>query len=267
MKILEIIKILKKRAFPLFRKNIKTTTIDGMKIKYVYKDKGTPYTIVFENGLGTGFAFWDETFLALAKEHSVFAYNKPFKEDMKIAKEKDWTEEDCIENAHKVSHRLKALLDECNINASYILVGHSLGGLYIQHYTKEYPDDVDAMVLVDATFPDEFADLDAVQAPEKIRKQMEIISHNATRMSHILLSEPITKKIPITVLSALLKKDLEEKPEMKEMIAFMHSKQKEYPTLYPWAKQTWVDTSHMVMYDKPEVVVEAIENIIDEIKK
>jgi len=266
MTLRDIVKILTKRAFPLFRKSIKTVTIDGMKLKYVYIDKGTPYTIVFENGLGTGFSFWDKTFLELSKEYSVFAYNRPFKEDMKINKEKDWTQDDCVNHAHDIVNQLKFLLDKCGVGQSYILVGHSLGGLYIQHFTKEYPSEVKAMVLVDAPYPDEFADLDAMKVPSKLRKQMELVSKNATRMSEMLLTSPITKQIPIVVLSALLKKELEEKPEMKEMIDFMHNKQKEYLTLYPWAKQIWVDTSHMVMYDKPEVVVDAIKDVICEIK-
>jgi len=259
MKLIEFIKILKKRAFPLFRKQIKTTKIDGEKIKYVYIDKGTPYTIVFENGLGTGFSFWDRAFLELSKDYSVFAYNIPFKKDMKISKEKDWTD-----NSQEVTHRLKTLLDSCEVKAPYILVGHSLGGLYAQHFAKDYIDEVKAIVLVDATYPDEFADLDEMKMPPKMRKQMKILSINTTNMGQVLLSSPIIKEIPIMILSALLKKDIKENPQWKKMVAYMHKKQEEYLTLYPWAKQVWVESGHMIMYEKPEVVVDTVRKVIED---
>ena len=60
MKLLEIAKIFTKWVFPLFRKEIQIVMVNGKKSKYVYIDKGTPYTIVFENGFGTPMSFWDD---------------------------------------------------------------------------------------------------------------------------------------------------------------------------------------------------------------
>lgn len=51
---------------------------------------------------------------------------------------------------------LHSLLDTAGIEAPYILVGHSLGGLFIRVYQSHYPDEVVGMVLVDATHPDTF---------------------------------------------------------------------------------------------------------------
>ena len=256
MKLLEIAKIFTKLFFPLFRKEIQTVMLDGKKSKYVYIDKGTPYTIVFENGLGTPMSFWDRTFLELSKNHSVFAYNRH--DNLKIMKS------EIADNSNLVVETLHHLLEVCKVKVPYILVGHSLGGIYVQHYIKQYPEDVAGLVLVDAPYPDEFADVDAMKIPPKLHKKLKIFFINVTKMGHILLSEPITKKVPMMILSALMKQELKEKPEMQDMVTFMHSKQKEYLTLYPWAKQTWVDTGHAVMYDKPEVVTEAIEELLKE---
>jgi pimeloyl-ACP methyl ester carboxylesterase len=257
VKLKKILQIFKKRAFPLFRKQIKNINIDGKKIKYIYADKGTPYTIVFENGLGTGMAFWDKTFLDLSKEHSVFAYSCPFKDEMKITKE-GWGDD-----AQSVTENIKVVLDKCKIITPYILVGHSLGGLYIQLFTKEYPDIVKAMVLVDGTYPDEFSDMEAMQIPLKLQKAWKNLSKNATNIGQTLLTSPITKEIPITILSALLKEDIHEHPEWGKMISCMHKKQEEYLTLYPWAKQNWVDSGHNIHFEKPEVVIDAVKEVMN----
>ena len=259
MKFKKIFKLLKKSLFPLFRKDIKKINIDGEKIKYVHVDKGTPYTIVFENGLGTGMSFWDKTFLELSKEHSVFAYRRPLKEEMKITK-KEWSED-----VTYVTQNIKKVLDSCKVKAPYVLVGHSLGGLYIQLFAKEYPDIVKAMVFVDATYPDEFSDMEAMGVPRKLQKAWKYLSKNATVIGQELLLSPIQKEIPITILSALLKEDIKEHPEWEKMIKNMHKKQEAYLTLYPWAKQTWVDSGHLIHFEKPEVVTTAIKDILDTI--
>lgn len=256
MKLKQIIKILRKRLFPLFRKDIQKITIDNQKIKYIYKDGGTPYTIVFENGLGTGTAFWDRAFLELSKEHSVFAYSRPLNEELKIMKE-GWQG-----NAEDVTNNIRKVLDKCEVKAPYILVGHSLGGLYVQLFTREYPDSVKAMVLVDATYPDEFSDMEAMKVPVKLQKAWKHLSQNTSDIGQILLTAPITKQVPITILSALLKEDIEENLEWQEMITFMHKKQKSYLSLYSWAKQTWVDSGHNVHFEKPDVVVNAVREVV-----
>lgn len=49
---------------------------------------------------------------------------------------------------------LHTLLSVAEIQKPYILVGHSLGGLYMQYYARRYPAEVAGMVLVDSTHPD-----------------------------------------------------------------------------------------------------------------
>jgi len=257
MKLKQIIKILTKRIFPLFRKDIQKITINNQKIKYIHFDKGTPYTIVFENGLGTGMAFWDNALLELAKEHSVFAYSRPLKEELKIMKE-GWQSD-----AEDVISNIKKVLDRCKIKTPYILVGHSLGGLYVQLFAKAYPESVKAMVLVDGTYPDEFSDMEAMKVPPKLQKTWKYLSKNTTDIGQGLLTSPITKQVPIMILSALLKEDIEGNPEWNEMITCMHKKQENYLSLYPWAKQVWVDSGHNIHFEKPEMVVDTVRRVID----
>lgn len=45
---------------------------------------------------------------------------------------------------------LHTLLENAGLEGPYILVGHSLGGLFVRLYASEYPDEVVGMVLLDA---------------------------------------------------------------------------------------------------------------------
>jgi len=48
-----------------------------------------------------------------------------------------------------VSGRLHTLLSRANVSPPYVLVGHSLGGVYVRYYAHRYPGEVAGMVLVD----------------------------------------------------------------------------------------------------------------------
>ncbi len=49
----------------------------------------------------------------------------------------------------QINEELHALLETKGIHGPYILVGHSLGGLYMRNFAARYPDEVAGMVLVD----------------------------------------------------------------------------------------------------------------------
>jgi len=54
-------------------------------------------------------------------------------------------------DALKITDDLHALLNKAGETGPFILVGHSMAGLYIPIYAKRWPDDVAGLVFVDAT--------------------------------------------------------------------------------------------------------------------
>lgn len=45
---------------------------------------------------------------------------------------------------------LRALLVNAKIDGPYLMVGHSFGGIIVREFAKQYPDDIDGIVLVDS---------------------------------------------------------------------------------------------------------------------
>jgi pimeloyl-ACP methyl ester carboxylesterase len=56
----------------------------------------------------------------------------------------------------QTADELHTLLQEADEEGPYVLVGHSLAGLYSRIYADRYPEEVAGMVLVDSTHPDQF---------------------------------------------------------------------------------------------------------------
>jgi pimeloyl-ACP methyl ester carboxylesterase len=59
-------------------------------------------------------------------------------------------------DATQTTAELHALLQEADEEGPFVLVGHSLAGLYSRIYAERYPEEVAGVVLVDSTHPDQF---------------------------------------------------------------------------------------------------------------
>jgi pimeloyl-ACP methyl ester carboxylesterase len=53
----------------------------------------------------------------------------------------------------QIAADLHTLLDRAHVPGPYVLAGHSFGGLYVQSFAAQFPDDVAGLVLLDSTAP------------------------------------------------------------------------------------------------------------------
>lgn len=67
-----------------------------------------------------------------------------------------------------IAIELAALLDNAGEAGPFVLVGHSMGALYVRAFAHEYPEQTAALVLVDPSHPQQF-----VRWPESTRGQQE----------------------------------------------------------------------------------------------
>lgn len=101
-------------------------------------------TVILENGLGDSLEVWDEVQRIIARNCArTFAYNRAGYEGSGLAAG--------MRDAHTVVTELRAELRERGLKPPYVLVGHSLGGLYMQYFARTYAEEVAGLVLVDST--------------------------------------------------------------------------------------------------------------------
>ena len=113
----------------------------------VYQSRpGTGPTLVLAAGLGDDLHGWHGVIPALEPRVQVFAYNR--------AGIGDSTSSNPNRDARTIVGELKSLLAATAPPPPYILMGHSLGGIYMQLYARTYPEDVAGVILLDTPHPD-----------------------------------------------------------------------------------------------------------------
>lgn len=123
-------------------------SVGGHRMHINCTGKGNP-TVVLESGWSFTSIEWSAYVQPeVAKQTRVCAYDRAG-----LA----WSEAGATSrDAAETADELHALLHNAGIEGPYILVGHSLGGVYSRVYADRYPEDVGGMVLVQAMHPDQF---------------------------------------------------------------------------------------------------------------
>lgn len=107
--------------------------------------------VVLQSGLGDGRATWSTVWPQLTARYRVFALDRPgYGDSPATAAPRD----PC-----QVARELHAALQEAKVPPPYLLVGHSLGGLYQFVFARLYPDETAGMLLLDPTHPEHGATL------------------------------------------------------------------------------------------------------------
>lgn len=134
--------------------------IGGYKLHYVKKGKKEP-AVIFEAGLDLrGHHVWNK----VQNEVSQFATTVSYDRAGILNSQRGDKEKSC----KNMAYDLHMMLEKIQTQKPYILVAHSLGGLVIRAYVKEYPDEVKGVVLVDSTHPEQIE-----KAPEEFATMMK----------------------------------------------------------------------------------------------
>ncbi|WP_162244875.1 alpha/beta fold hydrolase [Massilia sp. Leaf139] len=121
-------------------------TIEGRRVESLtIRHPAAKEVVVFEGGSRNTIDKWGTVLGQLGSEASVFAYNRPGYGDSEPAT--------TPRDGRTIVEELRRVLRHKGLQPPYVLVGHSLGGLYMQLFARAYPDEVKGLVLVDALYP------------------------------------------------------------------------------------------------------------------
>ncbi|MFI8708665.1 alpha/beta fold hydrolase [Bacillus sp. NPDC077411] len=114
----------------------------GKKVEVLITGEGTQ-TVVIQTGMFCSFYNWIEVANELSPYYKVVLFHRPGYGASELSEEERTTEQ--------TAYELRELLRVLHIQQPIILVGHSYGGLCVQHFTMLYPEQVTSLVLVDST--------------------------------------------------------------------------------------------------------------------
>ncbi|MDX2289706.1 MAG: alpha/beta fold hydrolase [Hyphomicrobiaceae bacterium] len=236
---------------------VTTSVIAEKRVEHVIRGQGTP-TVVFENGLGAHIEWWAKILPEVARESRIFAYNRPGTGASAVSS--------TPRDGGTIVEELRRTLRGTGIAPPYVLVGHSLGGLYMQLFARAYPQEVAGLVLVDSTHPEQMKGAGArehwptwlkltldVTTSAAAQKELDVVPVTGAQM----LALPPFAGEPVIVLSA--------KGPMSETSAIArdaNAKRVDIARLHPGSKQVWVDSGHARPLEKPMAVVDAIREVL-----
>src|SRR5215216_3831319 len=112
---------------------------------YCRGEAGAP-TVVMDSGLGGTVLDWQLVQPELAKSMRVCTFDRAGM---------GWSDPGPQpRTSQQIVKELHTLLGNAGVQGPYVLVGHSFGGLNMQLYASQYPDEVKGMVLVDSAIAD-----------------------------------------------------------------------------------------------------------------
>lgn len=155
----------------------KLVDIGDRRLQLDCRGQGSP-TVVFESGLDMlGSLSWSAVHDKVAAITRACAYSRAG-----IL----WSDSTSgRRDARAIAADLHAVLQQAGEIGPLVLVGHSLGGLYVMAYTQAYSSEVAGLVLVDTTHPDQIARLAETGVPTGMSSSAQNIQEIAARLQWI----------------------------------------------------------------------------------
>lgn len=246
----------------------KTVTVNGVTTEYSLSGEGGP-VIVLLNGFRMPMFSWDKFYPAIQQHGRIFAYNRHG-----IGKTSKATGP---QTGAAVIQALESVLNALHLAPPYILVAHSLGGLFANLYARSKPADIAAVVFIEASHPHEKSRQENFQPPAFIRFVTGILKAIDTRFDKYQHSEDDCvaetvrqieaagnfPAIPVAVVTGGKKM-----PLVPEACFAVHRQcQNELTAFSPHSIQIIANNSgHFPQLTEPELVIRAIKEIMDKVE-
>jgi len=235
-------------------------TVEGHKLETLtIRNPAAKATVVFENGSRATLAGWDKVLDGVKGSATVFAYNRPGYANSEATS--------APRDGATIVEQLRATLKRKGLQPPYVLVGHSLGGLYMQLFARRYPEEVQGLVLVDALYPRVVKKPQEFPLYSRAGKWLFFSRTVADEIDHIWETGEMVAALPRIDDKPIIR--LVNKPVSSTAIAvdfgafnFDDDTRAFVKGLYPKAKTVVADASHQMQVTHPEIVAAAIRDIV-----
>ena len=141
---------------------IRVKVVGGHQLEILVEgiSRETP-TVILESGLGGRIEGWSKVRESLRTVTRVVSYHRAGIGGSQPGP--------IPRSADQIVTELRSALRQLNIRPPYILVGHSIGGMYVRAFAGQHPDEVAALVLLDPTMEMK-EELEATQVTDRLQK-------------------------------------------------------------------------------------------------
>ena len=252
--------LLRLTAFLLCLTSMEATAVPDVDLHHLVRLEGHgPRTVILEAGLGDTMDVWKDIQPRIAAGCArTLAYNRAGYEGSEPS--------EGPRDSATIVAELRGELKRRNIDPPYVLVGHSLGGLYMQYFARNYPKEVAGLLLVDSTHWRQGLVVGSQSSTPYSRTAVRLFmpfimrreigdSGAAGQQVH---TSPVAQGFPTIILSST-RAPQGETPATRALAADM---QDDIASDFPGADHVRVvDSGHYIQRDQPEVVVDAARRL------
>ncbi|MDB5913055.1 MAG: hypothetical protein JWP22_1730 [Ramlibacter sp.] len=238
------------------------------RLSYLLSGEGKPTFLLF-SGAGVGLQGWEPLYPDIERLGTVFAWNRL---GMQGSDEPGPKQSGAV-----VVGSLRELLAHAGVAPPYVLVAHSLGGLHANLFARLYPDEVAAVVLLEATHPDDH-ELLRKQEPELVKALGKMLTQpraffEANVHTELASVEDTVREIeaagdfppvPLRIVTGgLTPRSAQVSPAA---VGAKRAHQQELARLSPQGEQVIAQQSgHFPQLSEPQLVLQVLEDVVAEL--
>jgi pimeloyl-ACP methyl ester carboxylesterase len=171
--------------------------------------------------------------------------------------------------ADEIVNDLHQLLQAARLSPPYVMVGHSIGGIYVRKYTSLYPTEVVALVFLDSAHEEQFARVSQI-SPEWAQRIRERFPADEQRRQGFL---PENERLawhfdgPLVVVEhGQMPPSAASDPMAKQSEVVFHLLQKDLAGRSKYGQlREATKSGHYIQRDEPELVIQPIKDVIREV--
>jgi pimeloyl-ACP methyl ester carboxylesterase len=217
-------------------------------------------TVILEAGTGDSSEVW----IAMQKQVEQFAHVCSYdrlglgKSDKPVV----------AHTADEIVGDLHQLLQAARIPPPYVMVGHSIGGIYVRKYAARYHTEVKGLVLLDSAHEEQFARVSQV-SPQWAQRIRDRFPENEQRAQGFL---PGNERLewhfngPLVVIEhGQMPPSAASDPMAKQSEVVFHLLQKDLAGRSKYGQLLEAKKSgHYIQRDEPELVIQSIKDVVRE---
>ena len=180
-----------------------------------------------------------------------------------------------IATSQTASDDLHSLLPGAGIAGPVVLVGHSYGGLIVQLYASQHPEDVAGVVLVDSLHPDNLIRAGEILGEQAMDALLQAVQANPEGVDLVISMDQVSENgnlddTPLTVITAgrselppFIDRDLGER-----LTGSWLESQRELVRLSSAGVHVIAEESgHCIQCDQPVLVADVIRRMVEAVRR
>jgi pimeloyl-ACP methyl ester carboxylesterase len=224
--------------------------------------KGVAPTVILEAGTGDSSEVWNTVQEQVEKFARVCSYDR-----LGLGKSDKVT---VSHTADEIVEDLHELLHAAPVPARYVMVGHSIGGIYVRKYAALFPTEVQGLVLLDSAHEEQFTRVSEISLEwaQRIGSRFPTYPEGLRAQGFLPRNERLAWRFdkPLIVIEhGEMPKTADSDPMAKQSEAVFHVLQKDLVSRSKYGHLREARKSgHYIQRDQPELVIQAIKDVIRE---